>query len=84
MLLSVLLLFVVALLPQHSLASLRKKICNPRKKIKNLNGFKHRYLNVLKVPYIVCILHCPERVHPHGHDTLLELEQTSKLTFQST
>ncbi len=45
------------------LASLRKKIGNPRKKIRNLNGFKYRYLNVLKVKYIVCILHCPKRVH---------------------
>jgi hypothetical protein len=37
---------------------------NPRKKIRNLNGCKYRYLDVLKVPCIVCILHCPERVHP--------------------
>jgi hypothetical protein len=33
------------------LAGLRKKIGEPRKKIRNLNGFEYRYLNGLKVPY---------------------------------
>ncbi len=33
------------------LAILRRKIGEPRKKIRNLNGFEYRYLSDLKVPY---------------------------------
>jgi hypothetical protein len=47
-----------------SLRKPKKENMQPRKKIRNLSGFKYRYPNVLKVPYIVYILHCQERVHP--------------------
>ncbi len=33
------------------LAIIRKKIGELRKEIRNLNGFKYRYLNGLKLPY---------------------------------
>jgi hypothetical protein len=63
MLLSVLLLSA-ALLPQLSHSKPKKEKRQLRKKIRNPGGFNYRYLNVLKVQYIVCVLNCLERVHP--------------------
>ncbi len=58
------LLLLAALLPQLSLSKPTNEKRQPRKNIRNLTVFIYRYLNVLKVPYVECILHCLERVYP--------------------
>jgi hypothetical protein len=68
MLLSVLLFLLAALLPQLSLSKPKKEKRQPKEKIRIPSGIQYRYLNVIKVPYIICIL-IPKGLI-HGHDTL--------------